>query len=90
MGPSVKAERRRSLRAGGAMAMLCGKVDSDIIRLVGRWRSDAMFRYLHAQAIPIISPLAPTMLQNGAFSLMPNADLPPNIPALLAAHVDHL
>jgi len=79
----------RSLRAGGAMAMLCGKVDSDIIRLIGRWRSDAMFRYLHAQAIPIISPLAPTMLQNGAFTLMPNADLPPNIPQLLAAHVDH-
>ena len=78
----------RSLRAGGAMAMLCGRVDSDVIRLIGRWRSDAMFRYLHAQALPLVSPLAPTMLQHGAFSLMPNADLPPNVPPFLAAHVD--
>jgi len=80
----------RSLRAGGAMAMLCGSVDSDVIRLIGRWRSDAMFRYLHAQALPLISPLAPTMLQHGAFTLMPNAGLPPAVPPLLAAHVDLL
>ena len=78
----------RSLRAGGAMAMLCGQVDSDVIRLIGRWRSDAMFRYLHAQALPLVSPLAPTMLQHGAFTLMPNSALPPAVPPFLAAHVD--
>jgi hypothetical protein len=80
----------RSLRAGGAMAMLCGQVDSDVIRLIGRWRSDAMFRYLHAHVLPLISHLAPTMLQHGTFSIMPNADLPPTVPPLLAAHVDHI
>ena len=33
----------RSLRAGGAMALLCSRVDANTIRLVGRWHSDAMF-----------------------------------------------
>mmetsp|Transcript_28708 Transcript_28708/g.83064 ORF Transcript_28708/g.83064 Transcript_28708/m.83064 type:complete len:342 (-) Transcript_28708:25-1050(-) len=78
----------RSLRAGGAMALLCGHVDADVIRLIGRWRSDAMFRYLHAQALPLINPLAPAMLEHGAFTLMPNSDLPPAVPPLLAAHLD--
>ena len=40
----------RSLRAAGAMALLCADVDSDRIRLLGRWQSDQMFRYLHVQA----------------------------------------
>jgi hypothetical protein len=63
----------RSLRAGGAMALLCGRVDTDTIRLVGRWHSDAMFRYLHAQALPIIKNLANTMLRHGCFTLTPGA-----------------
>ena len=33
----------RSARAGGAMALLCGRVDHNVIQLVGRWRSDAIF-----------------------------------------------
>lgn len=52
----------RSLRAGGAMALLCGNVDNDVIRLVGRWKSDAMFGCLHAQALPLVRGLARTML----------------------------
>jgi hypothetical protein len=32
----------RSLRASGAMALLCARVDTDVIRLMGRWRSDEM------------------------------------------------
>jgi hypothetical protein len=34
------------------MALLNGGVDTDIIRLIGRWRSDKMLRYLHVQAEP--------------------------------------
>uniref|UniRef100_A0A7S4I8H2 Uncharacterized protein n=1 Tax=Odontella aurita TaxID=265563 RepID=A0A7S4I8H2_9STRA len=37
----------RSMKSGGAMAILRAKVDPDLIRLVGRWRSDVMLRYLH-------------------------------------------
>jgi len=44
----------RSLRASGAMALLLGGMDPDKIRIVGRWKSDAMFRYLHAHALPLI------------------------------------
>ena len=59
----------RSLRSSGAMALLCARVDADVIQLIGRWRSDAMFRYLHVQAAPLTAPLAPRMLSFGSFSL---------------------
>lgn len=61
----------RSLRASGAMALLCARVDPDVIRLVGRWRSDAMLRYLHVQAAPVMSPLAGQMFQGGDFTFNP-------------------
>jgi hypothetical protein len=62
----------RSLRSSGAMALLCAKVDTDVIRLLGTWRSDEMLRYLHVQSFPLLAPLAPQMLRHGAFTLMPN------------------
>ncbi|EJK56394.1 hypothetical protein THAOC_23722 [Thalassiosira oceanica] len=43
----------RSLRASGAMAMLCDGLDTDHIKLFGRWRSDELLTYLHVQAEPI-------------------------------------
>ena len=61
----------RSTRAGGAMALLCAGVDSDRIRLVGRWRSDEMYRYLHVQAQPVMTGLSAAMLRGGAFRLTP-------------------
>ena len=68
-----------SLCVGGAMALLCGKVDADTIRPVGHRKSDAMFRYLHAQALPLIQDLAATMLTHGNFTLLPGTDLPPHV-----------
>jgi hypothetical protein len=65
----------RSLRASGAMALLCAKVDTDTIRLLGRWRSDEMLRYLHVQTFPLVAPLASQMLRHGHFSLMANQPL---------------
>ena len=32
----------RSMRAGGAMSLLMARVDTDLIRLVGRWHSNVM------------------------------------------------
>ncbi|KAI2502318.1 hypothetical protein MHU86_12122 [Fragilaria crotonensis] len=61
----------RSTRAGGAMALLCAGVDSDRIRLVGRWRSDEMYRYLHVQAQPVMTGLSAAMLHGGTFRLTP-------------------
>ena len=43
-----------ALWAGSAMALLCGHVDTDVIKLVGRWRSDEMLKYLHLQAYPVM------------------------------------
>jgi hypothetical protein len=62
----------RSLRSSGAMALLCADVDSDRIRLLGRWKSNEMLCYLHVQALPIVAPLASLMVQHGNFSFIPN------------------
>mmetsp|Transcript_12729 Transcript_12729/g.20974 ORF Transcript_12729/g.20974 Transcript_12729/m.20974 type:complete len:262 (-) Transcript_12729:486-1271(-) len=65
----------RSLRAGGAMALLVSKVDTDVIRLLGRWRSDEMFRYLHLTAEPIMRNFAKRML-NADYTMAPNQLVP--------------
>jgi hypothetical protein len=62
----------RSLRSSGAMALLCGNVDTDRIRLLSRWRSDEMLHYLHVQAFPVVATISSTMLQHGNFALIPN------------------
>jgi hypothetical protein len=62
----------RSLRAGGAMALLCAQVDSDIIKLLGRWQSDTMMRYLHVQARPVMCNFAARMLHGGHYDLVQN------------------
>jgi hypothetical protein len=66
----------RSLRASGAMALLCAHVDTDIIRLLARWRLDEMLRYLHVQAEPVMRDFASRMLQNGTFTLHPTEAVP--------------
>jgi hypothetical protein len=66
----------RSLRASGAMALLCAHVDTDIIRLIGRWRSDEMLRYLHLQADALMKGFSSKMLNRGNFVLLPNQDVP--------------
>ena len=66
----------RCLRAAGANALLCSNVDTDIIRLLGRWRSDEMLRYLHLQAAPLMSDFSRRMLSGGNFTLVPNQLVP--------------
>ena len=66
----------RSLQSGGAMALVCGNIDKDKIQLQGRWKSDAVFRYLHAQALPLVHNLAAVMLRHGSFTLLPGQDIP--------------
>jgi hypothetical protein len=70
----------RSLRASGAMALLCARVDPDWIQLMGRWKSDAMLDYLHVQAAPIMQDFAARMLNGGHYSFRPgqhHVPLPP-------------
>ncbi|KAI2499707.1 hypothetical protein MHU86_14788 [Fragilaria crotonensis] len=61
----------RSTRAGGAMALLCAGVPSDCIKMVGRWRSDELYRYLHVQAQPVMTGLSAAMLHGGVYRLGP-------------------
>ena len=77
------------------MALLCGRCDRDIIMLVGRWHSDAMMRYLHQDAQPIMQKLAVKMFNNGTYSFHPSetvpifrAGPPPNAPAGADADAD--
>jgi hypothetical protein len=65
----------RSLRAAGAMALLCAHVDHDTIRLIGRWRSDEMLRYLHAQAQPVMHDFSRRMVRGGNYTFIPNNTL---------------
>jgi hypothetical protein len=41
---------------------LVGRVDTNCIRLIGRWRLDEMYRYLHVQFQPTMSGIATAML----------------------------
>ena len=66
----------RSLRAGGAMALLCARVDTNMIRLLGRWQSDIMLCYLHLQAQPVMRHFARQMLAGGNYNLHPGPDVP--------------
>jgi hypothetical protein len=58
------------------MALLLAQVDTDIIRLIGRWRSDEMLRYLHLQAQPVMLNFARRMLQAGVYTILPGHDVP--------------
>ena len=60
----------RSLRASGAMAMLLGGIDGDVIRILGRWHSDTMLRYLHVSAESINHNHARSMLLDGHYDLL--------------------
>ena len=61
----------RSLRASGAMAMLCDGIDHDTTKLHGRWRSDELLTYLHTQAEPLYRDLSARMLRGGDYSFVP-------------------
>ena len=67
----------RSLRPGGATALLVARIDTNIIQLLGRWKSDAMFRYLRVQATTHALRLSQLMLQHGAFTFAPGTSAQP-------------
>ena len=81
----------RSLRPGGATALLCANVDPTTIQLIGRWKSDAMIRYLRVNARTVQNRYAQQMLNHGAFTFVTTSDpvadplpiqLPPQVAAL--------
>ena len=71
-GVDPKEYTPRSLRAGGAMALLLGGCDDLVVKLVGRWHSDSMMEYLHQAALPIYKQLSSKMFANGGHSFPAN------------------
>lgn len=80
LGPTIgflpKDVSARCLRAAGATALLLARVDTDIISLIGRWRSDEMLRYLHIQAYPLMKDYSRRMLNAGDYTVIPNQLVP--------------
>ena len=72
LGFEPKDVTARSLRAAGAMALLCAGVETDMIRLMGRWRSDEMLRYLHLQAEPLMRKYSRLMVAHGNYKFLPH------------------
>ena len=64
------------LRSTGTMALFCGDVDSSCIRLLGRWQSWTMLRYLHLQSRAAMCGLSASMLQGGKIDMLPPGSLP--------------
>ena len=69
-GILAKKVTARSLRPGGATALLCANAGTEAIMLLGRWKSDAMFRYLRVQATT--STHSQLMLDAGNFTFTPS------------------
>ena len=55
----------KALRATGATALLNQNIVGDKIKLLGRWKSDAMLRYLHLQAHHLMQDYSTLMLHGG-------------------------
>lgn len=67
-GHPPKATTTRALRSSGAMALMAAQVDSDHIKLLGRWQSDAMLTYLHVASHPVRNQFARAMVEHGSFT----------------------
>ena len=63
----------RLMRSGGAMALIMVRVETDTIHLVGRWRINAMLRFLHIKSQELTVALAARMVQYGDYALIPPA-----------------
>ena len=61
----------RSLQSGGVTELLTDRVEPDTIRLVGRWRSNTMLRYLHTTSKSFMDGLTFRMFQYDNYTLIP-------------------
>ena len=94
LGLTTKDVSASSLIMAGAMALLCFGVDTEIIKLVGRWRSDEMIRYLNVQVDPLNINFTKRMLQPGIYCLHPTMRCPILCPAtnpsFLSTQLSHI
>ena len=65
VGLSVHTEQSPTigaLRCTGATLLLEGGIAKELIQLLGRWRSDEVFRYLHTQSEPMMQQLTDALV----------------------------
>jgi hypothetical protein len=86
----------RSLRPGGATALMCANIDPTWIQLLGRWKSNAMLRYLRIQAHVNNANFSQMMLDHGSFTFAPgvytagsNMPLPNETPTAFRDILEH-
>ena len=63
----------RSLRSGGATALLVAHVEPHNIKLLGRWKSDAMLDYLRQNVTMYTNHFSQQMLTHGGYTFAPGA-----------------
>ena len=57
----------RSLRAGGATALLCAKVSKDIVSLLGHWRGDSVDIYMRTNTHTFTTGYSTQMYDSGSY-----------------------
>lgn len=56
------------------MALLLTGVGGERIKILGRWKSDAIMRYLHTTARPLLRSFAMRMVKHGDYNLLPGEE----------------
>jgi len=73
-GIPPKLINARSLRAGGATALLCAGVSKDTTKILGRWRSDAMDVYICTSTHTATACFSKRMLDTGGYKFAPEQE----------------
>lgn len=60
--PTEQSPTIGALRCTGATLLLEGGIAKELIQLLGRWRSDEVFRYLHTQSEPMMQQLTDALV----------------------------
>jgi len=73
-GIPPKLINARSLRAGGATALLCAGVGKDITKILGHWHSDAMDVYLCTSTHTATAGFSKKMFDAGGYKFAPEQE----------------
>ena len=73
-GIPPKLINARSLRAGGATALLCAGVSKDVTKILGRWRSEAVDVYIRTSTHTATAGFSKKMLDTGGYKFAPDQE----------------
>lgn len=59
---------------GGAIALLLTGVGGKQIKILGCWKSNAIMRYLHTTARPLLQGFAVHMVEHGNYNFLPEEE----------------